>query len=392
MFTFFVTVTVFWALFHFYVAQRLVGPLLMRGFFRGVLYAVFVLLWPLSPSVFFVDSFLPEPFDLIYRWIGWTYMGAFSTLFALLVARDLVALVLRIVDARMRRKSPESGVLPTSAERRSFLMTASGGSMVGVAAGLSGLGIGRARRIPAVVRVDVPIVGLPKAFDGYQIVQLSDIHVGETIDKDFILPIVEAVTTLKPDLIAVTGDVVDGSVDKLRADISPLAYLRAKDGVLCVTGNHEYYSGVDEWCQHFEELGMSVLNNRHVMIERAGKRMLVAGVTDYSAGRTHPAHASDPKQALYGAGPHDFRILLAHQPRSAFAAAKLGYKLQLSGHTHGGQFFPWNLFVGLVQKPVALGLGKHEGMWVYVSAGTCYWGPPIRSVPAEVTSLRLRRG
>ncbi len=391
MFTFFATVSTLWLLMHVYVALRLIGPLRTRGFWRYVLYALFALVTPLAPSVFLIDDYLSDAWLLSYLWAAWTYMGAFSTLFALLVARDLTLLFLRLVDVVMRKRAPATGILPRSAERRRFLMKASGGSLVGVTAALSGFGIGRARRVPAVLEVDVPIAGLPKAFDGYHIVQISDVHVGETIDKDFILPIVEAVTSLHPDLIAVTGDVVDGKVDKLRADISPLGYLRAKDGVLCVTGNHEYYSGVDAWCQHFEELGMSMLNNRHVMIERAGARMLVAGVTDIREGKNHPGHASDPRGALAGAAPHDFRILLAHQPKSAFEAAKLGYKLQLSGHTHGGQYFPWNLLVGLVQKPVTHGLGQHEGMWLYVSRGTCYWGPPIRHVPAEITSLRLRR-
>ncbi len=391
MYIFFTIVSTLWILLHVYVASRLVGPLRTRGFFRGVLYALFVVLAALGPSVFFADSFLSYPWLLPYTWLAWTYMGAFSILFALLVARDLTWLVLRAVDALMRKRDPAKGLLPPSAERRNFLMKVSGGSMVGVTAAVSGFGLGRARRVPAVLEVEIPIAGLPAAFDGYHIVQISDVHVGETIDKDFILPIVEAITSLHPDLIAVTGDIVDGSVDKLRADISPLGYLRAKDGVFCVTGNHEYYSGVEQWTQHFEELGMSVLNNRHVLIERAGSRMLLAGVTDAREGKNHPGHTSDPKAALAGAAAHDFRILLAHQPKSAFEAAKLGYKLQLSGHTHGGQFFPWNLFVGLVQHPIAHGLGKHEGMWLYVSRGTCYWGPPIRTVPAEITSLRLRR-
>jgi predicted MPP superfamily phosphohydrolase len=253
----------------------------------------------------------------------------------------------------------------------------------------SGFGIRGARRLPEVMEVEVPIQGLPKELDGYHIVQLSDVHVGETIDKDFILPIVEAVTSLKPDLLALTGDLVDGSVDKLRADVSPLAYLWARDGVYAVTGNHEYYSGAEEWCAHFRELGISMLNNQHVVVERNGKKLVIAGVTDAREGKHTPGHASDPGKALAGAPEHDAKILLAHQPKSAYEAAKHGYQLQLSGHTHGGQFFPWNLFVGLVH-PVARGLGQVDGMWVYVNRGTCYWGPPIRVVPPEITSLKLR--
>jgi len=379
-----------WGLLHLYTAVRLVAPLRIGRAFRRTLYALWALVTPLSPAVFFADRFLGEPYALIYRWVAWTYMGAFSTLFAMIVARDaglLLRSALRILRSKRGEHSPDL----EEPERRRFLVNATNGGIIGLTGGLTVFGITRARRVPTVVEVEVPIKNLPTAFEGYHIVQISDVHVGETIDKDFILPIVEAVTSLGPDLVAVTGDIVDGSVDKLRADISPLAYLRARDGVYCVTGNHEYYSGADEWCQHFEELGMSVLNNRHVIIERAGKKLALAGVTDAREGKNHPGHRSDPRKAILGAPAHDLSILLAHQPKSAFEAAKHGYALQLSGHTHGGQFFPWNLFVGLVQRPVARGLGKYENLWVYVNQGTCYWGPPIRSFPAEITSLRLKR-
>jgi predicted MPP superfamily phosphohydrolase len=390
MLTFVAIVTSLWALLHLYVARRLIGPLETNGRLRLSLYGLFVLLFPLSPAVFFTDELLAFPWNVIYGWIAWTYMGAFSVLFALIAARDVVSLALKLVDVPMRKHTGH-GVLPASLERRRFMLTATGSVAVGSTGVLSGVGIRTARSAPEVVEVEVPIDGLPEAFDGYHIVQISDIHVGDTIDKDFILPVVEKVTDLRPDLVAVTGDIVDGSVVQLRDDISPLAYLRAKDGVLCVTGNHEYYSGADEWCAHFEELGMQVLNNRHITIEREGKRLLIAGVTDLLEGKRHPGHASDPALALAGAPAHDTRILLAHQPRSAFEASKHGYALQLSGHTHGGQFFPWNLVVGLVQ-PVVAGLEKVEGMWVYVNRGTCYWGPPMRTgVPSEITSLRLRR-
>lgn len=380
----------FWGVLHLYTAVRLVAPLRIGRISRGFLYTLWALVTPLSPGVFFTDHFLSEPYALVYRWLAWTYMGAFSTLFALIVARD-GGLVVRWLVRSIRDKQTGNQPDPKEPERRRFLVNATNGGIVGVTGGLSIYGITRARRVPSVIEVEVPIAGLPKAFEGYHIVQISDVHVGETIDKDFILPIVETITSLKPDLVAVTGDIVDGSVDKLRADVSPLAYLRAKDGVYCVTGNHEYYSNVDEWCLHYEELGMSVLNNRHVIIERGGKKLALAGVTDAREGKNHPGHASDPGKAIAGAPAHDLSILLAHQPKSAFEAAKHGYKLQLSGHTHGGQFFPWNLFIGLVQKPVSRGLGKYEDLWVYVNQGTCYWGPPIRSVPAEITSLRLTR-
>jgi predicted MPP superfamily phosphohydrolase len=355
-----------------------------------LLYILFGVLACTTPAVFFADQLFEAQAALVFRWFAWTYIGGFTTLFALLVVRDLSVLALRGVD-RIRVPKGRTALLPSSPERRRFLLNATGTAAVGVTTAVTAWGGHQARKPPEVVEVEVPIEGLPRELDGYHIVQLSDMHVGETIDQSFILPIVETVTSLAPDLIALTGDLVDGSVTKLRADISPLGYLRARDGILCVTGNHEYYSGAEEWVARFRELGLTVLVNEHVLIKRGQAKLLVAGVTDVREGKKVPGHTSDPKRALAGAPEHDVRILLAHQPKSAHDAAPHGYALQLSGHTHGGQFFPWNLAVGLVQ-PIGQGLGKIDGMWVYVNRGTCYWGPPNRAgVPAEITSLRLRR-
>jgi predicted MPP superfamily phosphohydrolase len=390
MLGFFVVVNALWYALHAYVAWRLLKPLAASSTRRRLLYALSVPPAVLTPLVFLVDRWLAPPFALAYRWVAWSYIGAFSTLFALLLVRDVLLLAVHGVDV-LRARRGRAALLPASAARRDFLMNASSGVLVSATGALSAYGIREARKMPEVVSVQVPIHGLPRELDGYHIVQLSDMHIGETIDKDFILPIIEAVTSLSPDLVVLTGDLVDGSVDKLRADISPLGYLRARDGVLCVTGNHEYYSGVDDWCAHYRALGMTVLNNEHTLVERSGARLLIAGVTDLREGKNWAGHSSDPQRALAGAPAHDVRILLAHQPRSALVAQQHGFALQLSGHTHGGQFFPWNLVVGLVQ-PVGRGLAKIGNMWVYVNRGTCYWGPPLRSfVPAEITSLRLKR-
>jgi hypothetical protein len=158
-----------------------------------------------------------------------------------------------------------------------------------------------------------------------------------------------------------------------------------------VTGNHEYYWGAEAWCAAVEALGLRVLLNRHVVLHHDEAPLVLAGVTDPTAARHVPAHASDVDAALVGAPSGVLRLLLAHQPRSIYAAAAAGVDLQLSGHTHGGQFFPMNLLVHLVQPYVA-GLALHERTWIYVSRGTGYWGPPNRlGSPSEVTLLRLRR-
>jgi predicted MPP superfamily phosphohydrolase len=190
-------------------------------------------------------------------------------------------------------------------------------------------------------------------------------------------------------MVAITGDLVDGTVERLRHDIAPLGDLTSRHGTYVCTGNHEYYAGVHEWVAHLRSLGMRVLLNAHELIEVGGARLLVAGVNDHGAKSMEPSHDSSPEEAMAGAPPHDIALLLAHQPRSILRAAPLGFHLQLSGHTHGGQFFPWTLFARLAQ-PYTTGLHNHEGTLIYVSRGTGYWGPPIRlGAPSEITLLTL---
>jgi predicted MPP superfamily phosphohydrolase len=252
------------------------------------------------------------------------------------------------------------------------------------------VGFVNARRVAQVVDVDVPIAGLPAAFHGYTIVQISDIHVGPTIKRGYLNAIVTRVNGLQPDAIAVTGDVVDGSVKRLGLHTAPLGRLSARDGTFFVTGNHEYYSGADDWIAEMRRLGLTVLMNQHVVRERGGDALMIAGVPDFTAHHFDESHRSDPHAAAAGAADNvRVRILLAHQPRSAEAAADAGFDLQLSGHTHGGQFFPWNLFVPL-QQPYTAGLNRLRSLWVYTSRGTGYWGPPKRfGAPSEITRVRL---
>jgi uncharacterized protein len=191
-------------------------------------------------------------------------------------------------------------------------------------------------------------------------------------------------------VVAITGDLVDGRVRDLAGDVAPLAALRSRHGSFFVTGNHEYYSGATEWIAALRGLGITVLVDEHVVLDHAGARLVLAGVADVSARHFVAAHRSDPAAAIAGA-PRDagLSVLLAHQPRSAAAAADAGFDVQLSGHTHGGQFWPWNLFVKL-QQPFVAGLHRLRSMWVYVSRGTGYWGPPLRlGSPSEITRLRF---
>jgi uncharacterized protein len=301
--------------------------------------------------------------------------GFFSSLLVLTLLRDVLLLV---------------GILALSPVHVYTLRSVSAAAVGVLAVLATAIGFASARRRARIVNVDVPILNLPLALHGFSIAQISDVHVGSSIQKKYVEAIVEAVNGLHPDLIAVTGDVVDGSVGELGSHTAPLGTLSARHGVFVVTGNHEYYSGAVPWIAEFRRLGLTVLLNEHAVLSHDGAPLVIAGVTDFSSHHFNPAERSDPAAALLGAPKEaGARILLAHQPRSAPAAATAGYDLQLSGHTHGGQFWPWNLFVRF-QQPFTAGLHRLNELWLFVSRGTVFWGPPNRSgAPSEITRLRL---
>lgn len=244
---------------------------------------------------------------------------------------------------------------------------------------------------PAVRHIDVPLHNLPPAFDGFKIAQISDLHVGPTIGRRYARKVVEITNALMPDAVALTGDFVDGTVADFAADVAPLADLRAPEGVFYVTGNHEYFWDAGQWIAVFKQLGARVLVNEHALIHRGNATIAMAGVTDISTRYMTGVHAFSPQRALAGVPQDMTKILLAHQPISFTAAAEAGADLQLSGHTHAGQYFPFTLLIGFFQRYVR-GLNRHGNMWVYVNSGTGYWGPPLRTgAPPEITLLTLRR-
>ncbi|WP_144155661.1 metallophosphoesterase [Paraburkholderia sp. BCC1885] len=369
-------------LLHIYVGFRVIPDLPVDTAIRWLAVLWLVLSCLLIPLGMLARTIERQPLGDRLAWVGLLAMGFFSSLLVLTFVRDLAMASLLTVDAIWPHAIPLSAWRMDSAAAVPLLALLS-----------TAVGFFNARRRARVVTIDVPIDDLPAALDGFTIVQISDIHVGPTIKRRYVDAIVDAVNHLKPDLIAVTGDVVDGSVPQLRDHTRPLSRLSARHGAFLVTGNHEYYAGVDAWVDEFRRLGLHVLLNEHVVVEHEGARAIIAGVTDYSGAHFDPAHRSDPVAALAGA-PGDvlIKVLLAHQPRSAEAAAEAGFTLQLSGHTHGGQFFPWNFFVRL-QQPFTAGLARLNGLWVYTSRGTGYWGPPKRlGAPSEITRLRLVPG
>jgi len=358
-----------------YVGWRLLsamslGPVVITA--GIVLLVAFCLFIPVSMRA---RSMLDRKLADRMSWVGLTAMGFFSSLFVLTLLRDLVLAGTHLF---------------MSSEQARYWMAPSAQAALFLALFMTVAGLIIARRRPDIVEVRIPVLGLPRALHGFSIAQISDVHVGPTIKRGFVEGIVRRVNDLNADLIAVTGDLVDGSVQQLSVHTAPLAGLAARHGAFFVTGNHEYYSGELAWTEEIRRLGMHVLKNEHVVLQHDGASLVLAGVTDYSAHHFDPAQRSDPAAALSGA-PADAgaKILLAHQPSSASAAAKAGFDVQISGHTHGGQFWPWNLFVRFFQ-PFTGGLHRLKNLSIYVSRGTGYWGPPNRfGVPSEITRIRL---
>ena len=350
------------------------------------------------------------PVATVLTWLGLLCMGLFSSLFVLTLLRDsLLVLAWGGVMAAGFAGDIFGVAARVDVGSLQTLQTASAVAvpLLGLAATL--WGFWNARRTARVVQVDVPITGLPAALHGFTVAQISDIHVGPTIRQKYLARIVARVNALGADMVAITGDLVDGRVADLQRHVAPLSGLKSTHGTFFVTGNHEYYSGAHAWIDELRRLGLTVLMNEHVVLHhdsghvpamatgnpglcasRSSAALVLAGVADYGAHHFDEAHRSDPARSLVGA-PADarMRLLLAHQPRSAQAASSAGFDLQLSGHTHGGQFWPWNLFVKF-QQPFTAGLNRLKNLWVYTNSGTGYWGPPKRfGVPSEITHLRL---
>ena len=380
-----------------YIGWRIITPSGWSSAARAVAWSV--------TGVFLVLPFLSITMRLrglsgfavdMLSWVAYLSMGFISLVFVMLVLRDFPLLVAVVA----KKGTALAGVMlgretvvadPVNPGRHQFLVHSLNMGILGLAGVLTSYGLFQARRRPRVVEVSVPVKDLPKELEGLRMVQITDIHVGPTVKRDYVQMIVDEVNSLRPDAVFLTGDLVDGTVANLRDDVAPLAEIRATYGSFFVTGNHEYYSGVHDWMDEISRLGFTVLHNDHVVIPHGNSRVLLSGVPDYNGGQFHQDHVSDPAASIEDAPDHDVSILLAHQPRSVFEASKAGFDLVISGHTHGGQYIPWNYFIGL-QQPYTLGLHRHDGAWVYVSRGTGYWGPPLRiGIPNEITLISLTR-
>ncbi len=333
---------------HYYVYTR-VGRHLMLGpeelrVVKYVLIALFVLLWGAIP----LSRLLRFPTIRGVMWAAYIWLGSLVVASVAFAGGDLLRLALSLLS----RLAPQT----VDAERRTLLTRALGVATLGAAGSLIGYALYQGLRKVAVQRLAVTLPKLATELSGFRIVQLTDIHVGP------------------------------------QAQVAPIGELRARHGVYFVTGNHEYYSGVDEWLAELRRLGVRVLRNERVTVRPqpgGGAAIDFVGVDDYHSA-TFPGHGPDLKKAVAGRDEQVPAVLLAHQPAAISEAAQLGVDLQLSGHTHGGQIWPWGFFVRL-QQPYVAGLHRHGATQLYVSCGTGYWGPPMRLLaPAEITEITLR--
>ena len=355
-----------------YIALRLTATAPVRI----ALAAPFVMVWTLPVVYWFGNR---DRRGRRHEWLqalSFLCMGWLSFLFVLTVGRDILLLA--------------TAALPPLAALHTLLDEA--GAVCAPVGALAAVGIGALTAFggPYVRRIDIPVEGLPPDLDGLRIVQISDLHVGPTMRVAYVQRVVDMTKELAPDLIALTGDIVDGSVSRLAAHVAPLEALTSGDRAFFVLGNHDYYSGAAPWTAHFERMGFHVLRNAHVTLERGAARLVIGGVIDFAARMSDPNARPRPDLATDGDARPAFRLLLAHNPKIAPLAEQAGFDLQLSGHTHAGQFFPWTFVIHLVHGPHAAGLSRRGRLWVYVSAGTGTWGPPVRlGTKPELTLLRI---
>jgi hypothetical protein len=328
----------------------------------------------------------PSALDSVWfqalAWTGSLALGLWATFILLSAPLD----ILRVVALGIGRIGQIAQLDP---ERRRFLAQWIPLGVLLASGGIAGVGFIQALRGPRVKEVLISIPDLPKALHGLAIAQISDLHVGPTIQRGYVDEVVRQTNALNPDLIAVTGDLADGSPAAIGQHLLALADLKARLGTYYVTGNHEYYWGVERWLEKVRSLGLLPLLNENRVITVGDAKVLLAGVTDSTGGNFVTSHRPDQKRAIQSGEECQLKILLAHRPDNWFEAEKLGFHLQLSGHTHGGQFFPWSVLMPIAYKYYR-GLNRHGRMWIFVSSGTGYWGPAHRfAIPSEIALLRL---
>jgi predicted MPP superfamily phosphohydrolase len=319
------------------------------------------------------------PWSRVIGWPGSVWLGfAFVTL-VLLGVGDLVLLAVGPSGVLAGAPGPEA--LPWVRGRAVITV------LLAVAAVLVGM---RSAFSPVTQKVTVALPRWPEALDGFRIAQITDIHIGPILGRKFAADLTRRVNALDADLVVITGDLVDGSVAQVGADVEPFGELRGRHGVAFVTGNHDFYSRADAWCERVRSLGIDVLRNEHRVIEARGSRFVLAGVDDHR-GDPLRGGGEDIEAALAGVPAELAVVLLAHDPTTFKKASRRAIDLQVSGHTHGGQIWPFVYLVRLV-VPFVAGLYRRGDAQLWVSRGTGFWGPPMRiGAPPEISEITLMR-
>lgn len=318
-----------------------------------------------------------------FAWPGYLWFGVMVYLFLALVVLE----PLRLVGRLRRRRAPEAS--EAGLDRRQFLARAGAVAAGAAAVGVTGVGVATAVGPPDVLRVPVRLPRLDPAFDGFRVAVVSDIHLGPLLGRAHTERLVRMINEAEPDMVAVVGDLVDGTVEQLGPAAAPLADLASREGTFFVTGNHEYFvDGTAAWLRELERLGLHVLRNENTRIRRGGAAFDLAGVNDLAGdSRSDPP---DFDRALRGVDPATATVLLAHQPVQIAEAAQRQVDLQLSGHTHGGQMWPFHHVVALAQ-PALAGLSTVRDTQLYVTRGAGFWGPPLRvGARPDISVLTLR--
>ena len=414
------------SLLHGYLWLRLVRDTTLPGRARRVLTGLTVLLALLPAVAVLTRRELSLSAQAPLAWVGFTWLGVAFYAFIALLALEPVRLLLRrrerqtstpaveaerpVVASGARRAPrshdaaapPDGGTAPgrgairedrgvTDPSRRLFIARSLAVTAGAVALGTAGTGAYLANSAPVVRRVPVTLPRLDPALDGLRIVTFSDGHLSATYGGRRFERLVETVNAQRPDVVAIVGDLVDGEVAELRGEAAPLADLVSEQGVFFVTGNHEYFVDTEAWLRHLPTLGVDVLRNERVPITRGGASFDLAGIDDRTALSSGvPGHGADLDAALDGRDDATPVVLLAHQPVQVEQARAAGVDLQLSGHTHGGQLWPFDYAIRLDQ-PAVEGLSRHGDTQLYVTAGAGFWGPPMRvGARPEVTVVELR--
>ena len=363
-----------------YVGWRFIWTLQTPSLYKSLILIILMLFYCLTfiTFVFFFNK-IENNIARIIAWLGFAGLGTVSLLFFIQVSADLLLLAQSLLT-KSHSFDPH---------RRAFLGL-SAKTIVGGIAGVGSIwGMSQALKEPVIKRVEIKIEGLPERLKGFRMAQITDLHVGSMITGKFVERVAKKIQKLNADMLFFTGDAADGSVQSYGKHLNSLAEIKPKYGKYFVTGNHEYYSDMNGWLQLIEGLGFKILVNESQNIIVNDATIMITGIPDRSGRHFSSFHKTDMEKAVGGMNSSDLKILLAHQPGDVEHATKYEFDLQLSGHTHGGQYFPFSLLVQMAH-PFLKGLHKRENTWVYINQGTGYWGPPLRiGTEPEITEIVL---